>query len=634
MRLKLIVALLILAGNNLWPVLANTSGSRPVITAQNVNDLVSITQLEQGSLRDPVWEPSGKYVFVTGSLGIWRFDVENLNTQPPRLLEQYRAPLAISRDGAVAASLNQNHKIVLWDVQTGQLIRVIYDTSQSLMWIGDLTFSPDGQQLLMGFGRGSNMFPTGGVMIWDVSTGQEIKFLTGEISDVSTLTFSADGEQLATGGYWNLVVWNPATWSIRPMPYASGIYDISFSSDGRWLAYNRSRSSTVSVVDMIQSPEVSTILPMDDLGGYLPPMPDVAFSPVDSTLLATTGDYLQLWDVAAQKKRAQVVSSVHFIVFSPDGSRLAGVDGASLYLYDVASLTEIDRIEIGTTRIGAMLFSDDSHLFAYDRAGYEWYSGNSVRVWETSTLSEFALITYHTQLDEFQTPFLQNHISQWSGQPESGPKVVRTSVNLMAIPNACHTRDDIKALIAATSPANTPIHTFQGHEFSLGKLCLSPDGQMVVTTDWEAPLQTYSPDAQRSIRVWNVLTGQQVALLEYTPLSMGIYMLAFSPDGRFFAVVEDTSIRVWDTSTWHAVATVEADGYRQLLFTISGDVFVTRTHWGEISFWNTQTGERLRVIEHRLVSDMLLSPDGSLLALARENDTLESWGVPQNVLSN
>jgi WD40 repeat protein len=369
-------------------------------------------------------------------------------------------------------------------------------------------------------------------------------------------------------------------------------------------------------------------LPLNDVPNYLPSMPDVAFSPIESTLLATTGDYLQLWDVAVPEKRTQVISSVRFIAFSLDGHLLAGVDGASLYLYDVETLVEIDHIDVGAARIGAMLFSDDSQLFAYERTTYDGFRGSSVRIWETNTLSEFALITSTTPIGDYRTPFFQYHIQQWSNQPEFGPPIVWTSVNLTAIPAACQSRDHILDWISATSPANTPIQTFQGHEFPISKICLSSDGHYVITSDSIPYGQTYPSDARCSMRAWNVVTGQQVRLLEYIPSSMSVYSLAFSPDGRFFAAVEDMSITIWDTSTWHIVATIQENGYRQLLFMVGGDMFVARTYWGDISFWVSETGKRLRVLEDRRVSDMLLSPDGSLLALARENDTVELWGVP------
>lgn len=82
-------------------------------------------------------------------------------------------------------------RIALWDVITGEQ-RHAFIWKDSLDNPDSLAFSPDSRTLVSGHSEGD-------LHLWDVTTGEHLKTLTGHTTRVSSLCFSPDGHTLATG---------------------------------------------------------------------------------------------------------------------------------------------------------------------------------------------------------------------------------------------------------------------------------------------------------------------------------------------------------------------------------------------------------------------------------------------------
>ena len=111
----------------------------------------------------------------------------------------------LSPDGAVVAVAASDHKVHLWDVNSGKKIREI--DHPALVW--GLAYSPDGRWLASGTGGtpigaiSTQRWPVGDdntVRLWDASTGKLVRELKGHTHAVGAMAFSPDSRRLATGG--------------------------------------------------------------------------------------------------------------------------------------------------------------------------------------------------------------------------------------------------------------------------------------------------------------------------------------------------------------------------------------------------------------------------------------------------
>jgi WD40 repeat protein/serine/threonine protein kinase len=145
----------------------------------------------------------------------------------------------------------------------------------------------------------------------------------------------------------------------------------------------------------------------------------------------------------------------------------------------------------------------------------------------------------------------------------------------------------------------------------------SPDGTQALTLSYD-----------RSVRVWNMSTGEPIAELKGSGATLNDAV--FSPDGRRIATAcKDGTARVWDATTGVVVAELKghARPVRAVAFDQDGSRVVTASEDGTARIWNAGTGALAFELKGHgdMVTALAFSPDGKRLATASADHSVRLW---------
>ena len=217
----------------------------------------------------------------------------------------------------------------LWDATTGSPLRTLTGHTD---WVSSVSFSPDGNTLASGSWDKT-------VRLWDATTGSPLRTLTGHTDYVNSVSFSPDGNTLASGSRDKTVrLWDATTGSpLRTLTgHTSWVSSVSFSPDGNTLASASGYDATVRLWD------ATTGSPLRTLTGHTDDwVTSVSFSPDGNTLASGSWDRtVRLWDATTGSPLRTLTGhtgGVTSVSFSPDGNTLAsGSYDGTVLLWELA----------------------------------------------------------------------------------------------------------------------------------------------------------------------------------------------------------------------------------------------------------------------------------------------------------
>jgi WD40 repeat protein/serine/threonine protein kinase len=260
----------------------------------------------------------------------------------------------------------------IWDSATGPETLTLKGHSSA---VNSVTFSPNGELL-------ASASHDRTVKVWDTDTGQMMLTLKGHSSEVNCAVFSPDGKRLAsasgTPGGGEVIEWDLATG--REMLRLNGHSSVAFSPDGMWLASASGTrgEGTVSVWDSVMERKALT------LTGHTGTVLCATYSLDGARLASASSDKtVKVWDTATGQETLAINAHKHFVLsvsFSPAGERLASASrDKTVKVWDAATgqkrLTLIGHTGIVTS----VVFSPDGTRLASSSRD------KTVKIWDAAT---------------------------------------------------------------------------------------------------------------------------------------------------------------------------------------------------------------------------------------------------------
>lgn len=254
-------------------------------------------------------------------------------------LENLLTGFAVSRNGQLMATADTSGKIAIWCVRGNEtisleLVRYLQNDHlrTSALGIRQLTFSPDGQQLL---GAGDDLT----LRLWEVESGQLLQVFQGHQATISDAELSRDGDRVITASWDRTArIWQVSSGRVLTiLPHRDVVSSAAFSPDGT-VAVTSSWDKTAKFWD------AATGKSRGVLTGHAEAVLDARFSPDGRSLVTASADgTARLWDPRTGKEIALLQSasssddtepSLRQAFFSPDGQYAGSLSqNGQLYLW-------------------------------------------------------------------------------------------------------------------------------------------------------------------------------------------------------------------------------------------------------------------------------------------------------------
>jgi WD40 repeat protein len=522
--------------------------------------------------------PDGRYLAMISqddAIRVW----DSVTRQPigrPMTGSEKAAYSAVSSDGRRAAAVDGKNTLRLWDIESG---RQIGGPLPGQAWRTKVAFSPDGRRL-------ASAGLDDAVRVWDASTGAQVLRplrggdpRMGEQDVTLSVAFSPDGHTIAAGG--NTV----------------GV-DSRVSAGSPLRLWNADTGAPVG----------------KPVFGNYGRIFWVALSP-DNGMIVTGGSdkTVRRWDAHTGEPIGEPLNfqeSVSEVAFTRDGHRIVLVSGETVQVLDAdvdaklpaemggsksAQLADPQRgviYRLATTPDGPRIVVVDNGTLRWLDAGTGEQVGHTVVSEALRGIRQYELSLDDRWLAVVRPDNSIEVVDAFNGQPRGGP-IEMQNVCACAVEHCC-------------------------------TVVFSPDGRTLVTAGGD-----------NKVRLWDWRSGRQIG--EMTGHKSYVGWAGFSRDGRRLYSLSEDSIRIWDTTTTHAIGThIGPDSYSHFsAMTISPDghyIAAASSVSDErlsIQQWDADSGEAVRPRmegDAEQVSDIAYSLDGRYLVSVCECSMFSGGG--------
>lgn len=541
---------------------------------------VQFGELQYLKVNGRVWASAfsadGRFLAVTTrNLEVTIFDTtrwESVASAPSGL------GLAFSPAGyEVAVGVKGSETVRLLNILTGK-VRLVLSGHQHV--VVRITYSPDGTQLATGCVDAT-------VRLWSTTNGDTLHVLSGHTGPVWGVAFSPSGHQLVSGSEDKTVrTWDVQTGeSLAVLEEHTGpVQSVGYSPDGYQIA-SGSEDNTVRLWDVHTGEVTHTLV------GHMGPVLSVAYSPDGRQVASGGGDMaLRLWDTHSgdlyDTLSGHIFQDVRGVAYAPTSNYMAsGDDGGYIRLWKTGT-----TLNFATPQRRVTLFTGYS---AEGRWNTESYSDNTVRILETLTG-----VTRVVSIQLAASPFPQLFASS------SGSMIA-----------AIHSKFAVR-IWNVEGETGQVVHVLEGHTGTVRTLAFSYDDRRLI-----------SASVDRTLRVWNIITGEAVFVLE--GLSDSVNSITFSPSGHQIASCDERAVQVWSAETGERLFALDnKGGIGRFGYSLDGRYIISAAHSRHIC-WDTESGERsnrFAAIDTEFFT-FTFSPNGRFLATTGRDGLLRLWDV-------
>ncbi|HEX9924605.1 MAG TPA: protein kinase [Anaerolineae bacterium] len=586
--------------------------------------------------------------------------------------------VAISPDEKTMLSTSWDGVLMLWDIETGEILRQFEGHTNA---INDVGFSADGRVAVSGSEDKT-------AILWDVQTGQIIRRFDSYNAAIVAVEFSPDGKSIVAAG-WNddlpVIRWDIETGQIiqRYEGKATGMQGLAFTPDGSAIL-SGSNDGIVILWDAHTGQIIHQIdVGLDESSGSLR---EIVISPDGLTAISgIESSEMLLWDLSTGEllRRYPVDGGVQTVAFHPNGGSVFVGTGTSTLIQ-----LELQTGEILNTFTGHNEVILDVEVLANGRYAISASVDKTLRLWELERgqvmrrFAEPGVLLFEVDLSPDGRTALSGSndgtVTLWN--VETGEMIRRFT-------------DDQPVMAVTYSPDGKTALTGGGYRFAqkiesghiilwdveTGEEIRRFVGQPYVVYDVE-----FSPDGKRAVSsgngamaiLWDVETGQEIRRFDDyfvdSPWPIeSFWDVEFSPDGRtVLASYSKGPVIRWDAETGAETdplighvdsgatgITFSADGQRvvssgwdtqailwdaenggiirrftnhvgpigQIDFTPDEQLMLGGSADGTITLWNVESGEVIRRYDNDFMMQSVFSADGRQALMGFHNGAVELW---------
>lgn len=527
--------------------------------------------------------------------------------------------LSLTTDGKYLVSGSLDQTVKLWNFQTGNCEATLLDRTGG---ISMLVLSPNDNHLACSCGdrlirvldlqsrqtiytlRGHTNIPRAiafdphrpilvscgldsTIRVWDLNTGECLQVIVDEC-ELYTMSFSADGRVLATGGENGAIkFWSTQTWTCLNIltGHSDRLWSISFSPDGKFLA---SGGDDLSV----RIWDIDTGTCLRNWLAHQSRIWSLAFSP-DSLILASGSEdqSIKFWQPETGHcwRKLQGCSN-EIIPFAFKGHNLyliSGINGQTIEVWNT-NTGECEK-SIPTHNAFQASLSPDRRLLA--SASLD----NIIRIFEVESCNLIKTLTGHTL---------------WVREAVFNPTGDRLA----------SASGDKTAKIWGVKTGQC-LHTLIGHNAPLQTIAFSPNGNILATGAWDT-----------AIGIWDAQSGECLKMLRGH--SDRLAAVSFHPNSNILASgSRDSTIRLWDIHTGECIRIVPHLSVKLHALAVhpSGNILASSGLDTAVRLWDVQTGKLLHSLECstkiKWIWSVVFSEDGRLLAAGSEDGLCQIWDV-------